>query len=344
MGTLPTPATIISTSLQIIGTAVNGSVTGESTLIGKQNDVITWIITARPISSAYNFILPTDITLSGNTSLSVINPTSLTSEGNIVFRVSYTVGSADSIQTINVGGVGAVLANLPALLTINTDDAVTFSDLTPASQVFNNAGTDQAQFTLLAEDGYYIDPSNVTLDTSGISSFNPVLPPVVTRATAPLPAIANNKDNAVYTYDLTVPALPASGTVDVTGTATAKTNLSWTIPTVNMTNAVFSSPYAGTIYKVSPFDESNITATVTYTGIPSTKTMTPTSATFAITNGSAGGAAVASTTNAAIDAGTNFSAVYSIVLTSPSVDIGAITTVTGGPVDAQVGSRGSTAI
>ena len=340
IGTLPTPATIISTSLQIIGTAVNGSVTGESTLIGKQNDVITWIITARPISSAYNFILPTDITLSGNTSLSVINPTSLTSEGNIVFRVSYTVGSADSIQTINVGGVGAVLANLPALLTINTDDAVTFSDLTPASQVFNNAGTDQAQFTLLAEDGYYIDPSNVTLDTSGISSFNPVLPAVVTRATAPLPAIANNKDNAVYTYDLTVPALPASGTVDVTGTATAKTNLSWTIPTVNMTNAVFSSPYPGTIYKVSPFDESNITATVTYTGIPSTKTMTPTSATFAITNGSAGGAAVASTTNAAIDAGTNFSAVYSIVLTSPSVDIGAITTVTGGPVDAQVGSIG----
>ena len=68
--------------------------------------------------------------------------------------------------------------------------------------------------------------------------------------------------------------------------------------------------------------------------------MTPTSATFAITNGSAGGAAVASTTNAAIDAGTNFSAVYSIVLTSPSVDIGAITTVTGGPVDAQVGSIG----
>ena len=340
MGTLPTPATIISTSLQIIGTAVNGSVTGESTLIGKQNDVITWIITAKPISSAYNFISPTDITLSGNTSLSVINPISLTSEGNIVFRVSYTVGSADSIQTINVGGVGAVLANLPALLTINTDDAVTFSDLTPASQVFNNAGTDQAQFTLLAEDGYYIDPSNVTLDTSGISSFNPVLPAVVTRATAPLPAIANNKDNAVYTYDLTVPALPASGTVDVTGTATAKTNLSWTIPTVNMTNAVFSSPYPGTIYKVSPFDESNITATVTYTGIPSTKTMTPTSATFAITNGSAGGAAVASTTNAAIDAGTNFSAVYSIVLTSPSVDIGAITTVTGGPVDAQVGSIG----
>ena len=137
-----------------------------------------------------------------------------------------------------------------------------------------------------------------------------------------------------------MPALPASGTVDVTGTATAKTNLSWTIPTVNMTNAVFSSPYPGTIYKVSPFDESNITATVTYTGIPSTKTMTPTSATFAITNGSAGGAAVASTTNAAIDAGTNFSAVYSIVLTSPSVDIGAITTVTGGPVDAQVGSIG----
>jgi hypothetical protein len=318
--------------LQIIGTAVNGSVTGESTLIGKQNDVITWIITARPISSAYNFILPTDITLSGNISLSVINPTSLTSEGNIVFRVSYTVGSSDSIQTINVGGVGAVLANLPALLTINTDDAVTFSDLTPASQVFNNAGTGQAQFTLLAEDGYYIDPSNVTLDTSGISSFNPVLPPATTRATAPLPAVANNQDNAVYTYDLTVPALPASGTVDVTGTATPKTNLSWSTPST-IQYATFQEPVSG-IYKVSPFDTTNITATVTYENIPSTHTMTPTSATFAVTNGSAGGAAVASTTGTAINAGTNFSAVYSITLTSPTVDIGAITTVSGGPVAA----------
>mgnify|MGYP006244605741 CR=1 FL=1 len=338
MGTLPTPATIISTSLQIIGTAVNGSVTGESTLIGKQNDVITWIITARPISSAYNFILPTDITLSGNTSLSVINPTSLTSEGNIVFRVSYTVGSADSIQTINVGGVGAVLANLPALLTINTDDAVTFSDLTPASQVFNNAGTGQAQFTLLAEDGYYIDPSNVTLDTSGISSFNPVLPPAVSRATAPLPAVANNQDNAVYTYDLTVPALPASGTVDVIGTATAKTDLTWISPTL-ASNIAFNAPYVGT-YKISPFDTVNITATITYTNIPATDTMVSDSAQFALTQQS-GGSSIASTTTSVIDAGTNFNAAYSVKLTNPTTaSIIAITTVSGGPETAVVNSVG----
>ena len=336
IGILPTPATIISTSLQIIGTATNGSVTGESTLVGKQNDVITWIITARPISSAYNFVSQTDITLSGNASLNVINPTGLTYEGNIVFRVSYTVGSSDSIQTLNVGGVGAVLANLPALLTINTTDAVTFSDLTPASQVFNNAGIFTAAFTLLAEDGYYIDPANVVVDVSGVSSFNPGAR-TIERATAPSPATANNKDNALYSYPITVPALPASGTVDVTGTATIKTLLSWSIPTVNMTYAVFNAPLSGT-YKISPFDTTNITATVSYSAIPANMTMTPSSATFVINNGAVSGSpVVASTTSSSIDAGSSFSAVYSITLTSPSVaGIGAVTTVTGGPVLASI--------
>ena len=335
IGNIPQPATIISTSLQIVGTAVNGSITGENTIIAKQNDVITWIITATPISSAYKFVSPGDITLSGNVNLNVINPTGLTNEGNIVFRVSHTVGSSDSIQTLNVGGVGAVLANLPALLTINTTDAVTFSDLTPASQVFNTAGSDNAIFTLLSQDGYYIDPSNITVDVSGISAFNPGSP-TTARITAPSPALSNNKDNLQYSYPLTVPALAASGTIAVSGTATAKTNLAWTgtVPST-ITYATFQEPVSG-IYKVSPFDTTNITATVTYTNIPSTHTMTPTSATFAVTNGSAGGAAVASTTGAAINAGTNFNAVYSITLTSPNVDIGAITTVSGGPVPAVI--------
>jgi hypothetical protein len=188
---------------------------------------------------------------------------------------------------------------------------------------------------LLSQDGYYIDPSNITVDVSGISAFNPGSP-TTTRITAPAPALSNNKDNLQYSYPLTVPALAASGTIAVSGTATAKTNLAWTgtVPST-ITYATFQEPVSG-IYKVSPFDTTNVTATVTYTNIPSTHTMTPTSATFAVTNGSAGGAAVASTTGAAIDAGTNFNAVYSITLTSPNVDIGAITTVSGGPVPAVI--------
>ena len=336
MGTLPQTITTISTSLQIIGTAVNGSLTGESTLIGKQGDVVQWIITATPISLAYKFLTSGDITLGGNSSLTVTNPTGLTTEGNIVFRVAYTIGSADSIQTLTVGGVGAILANTPALLTININDAVANATPTPASKVFNIAGLQTYAFTLLSDADYYIDPANIVVDVSGIASFNPTAASI-TRVTAASPAVANNQDNAKYSYDLTVPSTASSGTVAVSGVATLKTLLSWSIPTVNMTYAVFSAPYVGT-YKISPFDTTNITATVSYSAIPANMTMTPTSATFVITNGAvAGSPVVASVTNTSIDAGTSFSAVYSIVLVSPSAaGIGAITTVTGGPVLAVV--------
>ena len=331
MGTLPQTITTISTSLQIIGTAVNGSLTGESTLIGKQGDVVQWIITATPISLAYKFLTPGDITLGGNSSLTVTNPSSLTAEGNIVFRVAYTIGSVDSIQTLTVGGVGAILASTPALLTININDAVANATPTPASKVFNIVGVQTYAFTLLSDADYYIDPANIVVDISGISSFNPTAASI-SRVTAASPAVANNQDNAKYSYDLTVPSTASSGTVAVSGVATLKTLLSWSIPTVNMTYAVFSAPYVGT-YKISPFDTTNITATVSYSAIPANMTMTPTSATFVVTNGAvAGSPVVASVTNTAIDAGTSFSAVYSIVLTSPSTPgIGAITTVTGGP-------------
>ena len=185
---------------------------------------------------------------------------------------------------------------------------------------------------MLSDADYYIDPANIVANVSGIAAFNPTAASI-SRVTAASPAIANNQDNAKYSYDLTVPSTASSGTVAVSGVATLKTLLSWSIPTVNMTYAVFSSPYPGTVYKISPFDTTNITATVSYSAIPANMTMTPTSATFVVTNGAvAGSPVVASVTNTAIDAGTSFSAVYSIVLTSPSTPgIGAITTVTGGP-------------
>ena len=337
MGTLPQTITTISTSLQIIGTAVNGSLTGESTLIGKQGDVVQWIITATPISLAYKFLTPGDITLGGNSSLTVTNPTGLTAEGNIVFRVAYTIGSADSIQTLTVGGVGAILASTPALLTINVNDAVANATPTPASKVFNVVGIQTYAFTLLSDADYYIDPANIVANVSGIAAFNPTAASI-SRVTAASPAVANNQDNAKYSYDLTVPSTASSGTVAVSGVATLKTLLSWSIPTVNMTYATFASPALTQPYKISPFDTTNITATVSYSGIPANMTMTPTSATFVVTNGAvAGSPVVASVTNTSINAGTSFSAVYSIVLVSPSAaGIGAITTVTGGPVLAVV--------
>ena len=97
----------------------------------------------------------------------------------------------------------------------------------------------------------------------------------------------------------------------------------------------FTTP--GNNYKVSKFDTTNATATLTYTNIPANKTMTPGSVSFAVSQQS-GGASLASTTTSTIDAGTNFSAAYNVQITEPSTDITAVITITGGVIDATMGS------
>ena len=331
IGTIPSPSTTISNTLQTSGNINNASISGEETIIASQGDVITWIITASPISGAYKFNSVGDVVLSG-TDLTIVNPSSITSDGNIVFRVSYTVTNSDVIKTLNISGNGAVLANLPALLTINTTDAVALADLTPASQVFTASGSANVVFSLLANEDYYIDPASITVNTSGSSSFNPGSA-TTTRLTAPSPAKANNNDNAQYSIPLTVPSTVSTGTIAVSGTAVAKTNLTWVTPTA--TYMTFTT--SGNNYKVSKFDTTNATATLTYTNIPANKTMTPGSVSFAVSQQS-GGASIPSSTTSTIDAGTNFSAAYNVQITEPSTDITAVITITGGVIDATMGS------
>ena len=331
IGVIPTPTVSVDTALQITGIAINSSITGEANICAKEGESISWIITATPISFAYEFITAGDITLSGNNNVTVSAPI-LNSDGNIVFQITYTVGSSNTIQQLTVGGTGAVLANLPALLTINTTDAVALSTITPASQIFNTAGAYNVEFTLLSNADYYIDPATITVDTSGITSFSPTLPPTETRIAAASPAVSGNLDNVKYTIPLVVPSIAASGIVAVgTGseTAIAKTDLTWITPSA--TYMAFTTPHTSP-YKVSKFDTTNVTATYTYTGIPATDTMTPSSITFAITETNGAGISIPSTTGSNIDAGsssTPFNGEFTVQLTTPTTDINAFTTITG---------------
>ena len=331
IGILPTTSTSINTTLQITGIAVNSSITGEANICAKEGESISWIITATPISFAYEFITAGDITLSGNNNVTVSAPI-LNGDGNIVFQITYTVGSSNTIQQLTVGGTGAVLANLPALLTINTTDAVALSTITPASQIFNIAGAYNVEFTLLSDADYYIDPTAITIDTSGITSFSPTLPPSETRIAAVSPALSGNLDNVKYTIPLVVPSIAASGIVAVgTGseTAIAKTDLTWITPSA--TYMAFTTPHTSP-YKVSKFDNTNVTATYTYTGIPATDTMTASSITFAITETNGAGISIPSTTGSNIDAGsssTPFNGEFTVQLTTPTTNINAFTTITG---------------
>ena len=331
IGTLPTTSSTIATTLQTSGNIPNAGISGQQTIIANEGDTITWIITASPISSAYRFNSVSDVVLS-DTGLTIVNPTSITADGNIVFRVSYVVTNSETIQTLNVSGVGAVLANLPALLTINTTDAVALADLTPASQVFNTEGSSNVIFSLLANEDYYIDPASITIDTSGSSSFNPGSA-VVSRLEAASPAKANNRDNAQYSIPITVPNTVSVGSIAVSGTAIAKTNLAWVTPTAQY--MAFTTP--GNNYKISKFDVENATATLTYTNIPADKTMTTGSVNFVVTDQTTGNL-VPSTTTLNINADINFNAAYNVQLIEPSSDITAVITITGGVVDATMGS------
>ena len=136
IGVLPATSTSINTTLQIIGTAINASITGEDNICAKEGETISWVITATPISFAYEFTalnneFANEITLSGNNNVTISTPV-LNSDGNIIFQVTYVVGASNTIQQLTVGGTGEVLANLPALLTINNTDEVSFSIVSPA--------------------------------------------------------------------------------------------------------------------------------------------------------------------------------------------------------------------
>ena len=255
IGTVPTAATTFDTTLQLSGAAANSVFTGTNTVTAKTGDVIEWAIFVEPSSSQFKFTDPIPspaeviLTQASGSALNITAPTAVT-DGKLVFRVTHTVGTADSVQTIDITGNGAVLAFTVALLTVNTVDQIAFSSITPASQVFNTAGGNNIVFQTQTVSGYYIDDANININTSGLPS-----------ATSPGSA-TNVRDSAgielTYTIPITVPATATAGTVVVSGTAVAMPTLTWTaIPaylgvTGNIT--VPSGTQVGTPYGISPYE------------------------------------------------------------------------------------------
>ena len=159
-------------------------------------------------------------------------------------QIQHTTGSSNTIQTLNITGTGASLAFTVALLTVNTIDAIAFSALTPASQIFNNAGSNSIVFSTAAFTNYYIDNANITINTSNMPASTSVGSPTNVR----------NGDNLTYTIPVTVPTSATAGIITVGGTATLKPQLTWaTVPAPGVL-ATPSGTLAGTAYYISPFD------------------------------------------------------------------------------------------
>ncbi len=261
-GVLPALATSYTTTLQLSGSAANSVFNGANTVQAKQGDLISWAIFVSPLNSQFKFTDISNVTLTQSAAsvLTVTNPSAITNGGELVFLVQHTVGTNNSVQTLNVGGTGASLAFTVALLTVNMVDTISNSSLTPASLVFNNAGSNNVVFSTAVITDYYIDNANITVNSTGMpASTNPG-------------ALTNvrNGDNVTYTLPITVPTTATAGIITVAGTATEKPTLTWAaIPLYLTTQGVIVTP-TGTqpsiAYRISPFEAATQRfATITYT-------------------------------------------------------------------------------
>ena len=254
VGTLPVLATSFTTTLQLSGSATNSVFNGANTSIAKQGDNIQWAIFVSPLNSQFKFTNINNITLTqaSGSSLSVTNPVGTepfeSTDGRLVFLVQHTVGNQDSIQTLNIGGDGAGLAFTVALLTINAIDTVSNSTVTPASQIFNNAGANNIIFSTAVESNYYIDPSNVNVSIVGMpASTNPG---TLTNVRSGV-----GLDNLTYTLPITVPTTATAGTITVNGAATIKFLL-------QLNQGGISAPAGGTVIYSTPVQSNGATTSV----------------------------------------------------------------------------------
>jgi hypothetical protein len=256
IGTIPTTATTFNTALQLSGAAPNSVFNGTNTITAKTGDVIQWAIFVEPASSQFKFTDPIPspaeviLTQASGSNLNISSPTDVT-DGKLVFLVTHTVGTTNSVQTIDITGNGAVLAFTVALLTVNNVDQIAFSSITPASQIFNTAGGNQIVFQTQTVSGYYIDNSNININTNGLPT-----------STNPQPALTPVRDAAgielTYTIPITVPASATAGTVVVSGTAVAMPTLTWAVIPAHLGVTGFitvpSGTQVGTAYGISPYE------------------------------------------------------------------------------------------
>jgi len=248
-GTIPTTVVNYNTTLQLAGAAPQSIFNGANTVTSAAGVGISWAIFVTPLNSQYAFDNINNVTLTqaSGSVLTVTNPSAIT-DGQLVFLVQHIVGSANSIQTLNIGGTGAGLAFTVALLTVNVVDTVSNSTITPASQIFNNAGANNVVFSTAVQNNYYIDDSNITINTAGMpASTNPG---TITNIRSGL-----GLDNITYTLPITVPATATAGTITVNGSATLKY-------TLQLDQGNVAAPTGGTVQYVTPVQTNGDTTAV----------------------------------------------------------------------------------
>ena len=254
MGVVPTTVVNYNTTLQLSGAAPQSIFNGANTSIATSGSNISWAIFVSPLNSQYAFDNINNVTLTQATgsNLSVTNPPSIT-DGQLVFLIEHTVGSNNSVQTLNIGGDGAGLAFTIALLTVNIIDTVSNSIVTPASRIFTTAGANDVEFSTAVQNNYYVNAADITVSVAGMpASTNPGTITSVRSAAGTCSACL---DNLTYTIPITVPSIATAGTVTLNGLATLKFLLQ-----LNQGNVV--APTGGTVIYNTPIQSSGATTAV----------------------------------------------------------------------------------
>ena len=194
VGSEPTLENYYAITLQLSGAADNSIVTGEQTIYAKQNEVIEWVVTAKPKNADFEFNSVNDITLTG-TGLTITSPSTITNN-NLVFKINYTASIGNETKTANIGGIGADLIFEVNLLTISVGDAVTNGNVNPALATYTTAGTNNLNITVSSISTHYIDPGLISANVTGLTQAA-----AITSSTIVKNVIVRNYGSNKYAID-----------------------------------------------------------------------------------------------------------------------------------------------
>ena len=169
VGSEPAIEDYYAVTLQLSGAADNSIIEGEKTVYVKTSQTATWVVTAKPKNSDFEFNSITDVTLTGS-GLNIINPSAITNN-NLVFQINYTAGSQNEIKTVTIGGTGAELIFEVNLLTISVGDAVSNGNVSPALANYTTAGANNLDITISPISTHYVDPGLISANTTGLTQI-----------------------------------------------------------------------------------------------------------------------------------------------------------------------------
>ncbi len=194
VGSEPALENYYAITLQLSGAADNSIITGEQTIYAKQNEIIEWVVTAKPKNADFEFNNVSDVTLTG-TGLTITNPSTITNN-NLVFKINYTAGIGNETKIATIGGVGADLIFEVNLLTISVGDAVTNGNVNPALATYTTAGANNLNITVSSISTHYIDPGLISANVTGLTQAA-----AITSSTIVKNVIVRNYGSNKYVID-----------------------------------------------------------------------------------------------------------------------------------------------